>query len=104
VPVQLASETLPKLVEIARPDGPVVLTQDGQRVAVLVAWDQWALLQERDLHVLAASWAAWRDGTLDAVALGQEIAQWWWFYGGDARETATPAGEGGPSPSGHGQR
>ena len=40
----------------------VVLTQDGRRVALIVAWDWWALHQHRQTSLEAVYWAHWYTG------------------------------------------
>lgn len=52
---------------------PVVLTDGGTRIAVLVAWDMWTLQHERYLNAAALSWAHWRSGRFDAAGFGWDV-------------------------------
>jgi hypothetical protein len=55
---------------------PVVLTENGQRVAVIVAWDWWSLQHERYLHAAALYWAHWHTGQFDARGFGWDILRY----------------------------
>jgi antitoxin (DNA-binding transcriptional repressor) of toxin-antitoxin stability system len=52
---------------------PVVLTDGGTRIAVIVGWDLWTLQHERYLYAAAMSWAFWRNGRFDAAGFGWEV-------------------------------
>lgn len=52
---------------------PVVLVQDGRRVAVVVGWDWWTVQHERYLHAAAVGWAHWRGGKFDAQGFGWSV-------------------------------
>lgn len=52
---------------------PVVLTDGGTRIAVIVVWDVWTLQHERYLDAAARSWAHWRTGRFDAAAFGWDV-------------------------------
>lgn len=52
---------------------PVVMTDGGTRIAVIVAWDMWTLQYERYLNAAALSWAHWRTGRFDAAAFGRDV-------------------------------
>lgn len=52
---------------------PVVLTDGGTRIAVVVGWDLWTLQHERYLYAAAMSWAFWRSGRFDAAGFGWEV-------------------------------
>lgn len=52
---------------------PVVLTDGGTRIAVIVGWDVWTLQHERYLYAAAMSWAFWRTGRFDAAVFGWEV-------------------------------
>lgn len=52
---------------------PIVLTDGGTRIAVIVACDMWTLHHERHLNAAALSWAHWRTGRFDAAAFGWDV-------------------------------
>lgn len=52
---------------------PIVLTDGGTHIAVIVAWDTWTLQHERYLNAAALSWAHWRTGRSDAAAFGWDV-------------------------------
>jgi hypothetical protein len=52
---------------------PIILTDDGARVAVVMGWDLWTLQNERYLSAAALSWACWRTGKFDAGAFGWDV-------------------------------
>jgi antitoxin (DNA-binding transcriptional repressor) of toxin-antitoxin stability system len=52
---------------------PIVLTDGGTRVAVIIAWDMWTLQRERYLNAAALSWAHWRSGRFDAAAFVWDV-------------------------------
>ncbi|MDM8085145.1 hypothetical protein QUV83_10245 [Cellulomonas cellasea] len=50
----------------------IVLTEDGERVAVIVAWDWWSLRQECLASLTAIYWAHWHTGTFDAAGYAHD--------------------------------
>lgn len=70
------AEVVPRYDELVADLGagtPVVLTDGGTRVAVIVAWDMWTLQHERYLNAAALSWAHWRTGRFDAAGFGWDV-------------------------------
>ncbi|MFF1531379.1 hypothetical protein [Cellulomonas sp. NPDC058312] len=71
VPVQMVIPQYAEL-EIDR-WSPVILVQDGRRLAIIVGWDWWTVQQERYLHAAAVGWAHWRGGKFDAQGFGWRV-------------------------------
>lgn len=55
---------------------PIVLTDGGTRIAVIVGWDLWTLQHEHYLSAAAMSWAFWRSGRFDAAGFGWEVLRY----------------------------
>jgi antitoxin (DNA-binding transcriptional repressor) of toxin-antitoxin stability system len=73
------AEIVPHYDELAsdlKAGTPVVLTDGGTRIAVIVAWDLWTLQRERYLRAAALSWEHWRSGRFDAAGFGWDVLRY----------------------------
>lgn len=77
--VEPVAEVVPHYDELV-PDlntgTPVVLTDGGTRIAVIVAWDMWTLQHERYLYAAAMSRAFWRSGRFEAAGFGWSVLEY----------------------------
>lgn len=51
----------------------VVLTEDGRRVALIVAWDWWALHRHRTSSIEAVYWSSWFTGEFNVGAYAWDL-------------------------------
>lgn len=51
----------------------VVLTEEGRRVALIVAWDWWSLRQHRMCWLEGAYWGHWNTGRFDAAGYAWDV-------------------------------
>ncbi|TKR27324.1 hypothetical protein FA014_01090 [Cellulomonas hominis] len=51
----------------------IVLTEDGRRVALIVAWDWWSLHQHRMASLEGAYWGHWHTGEFNASGYAWDI-------------------------------
>ncbi|NTW38529.1 MAG: type II toxin-antitoxin system prevent-host-death family antitoxin [Cellulomonadaceae bacterium] len=73
MPVEQALAQLNELVARVRHGTRVVLTDGGDRLAVLVGWSWYAQQEERLAAAAAAYWKAWRKGQFDTAVYAKAM-------------------------------